>query len=48
MTLCEIDPQVVSVCRQFFPEISAGLDDPRVTVVNEDGAAYVRKIRGGV
>ena len=43
VTLCEIDPQVVSVCRQFFPEISAGLGDPRVTVVNEDGAAYVRK-----
>ncbi|MBI4962166.1 MAG: polyamine aminopropyltransferase [Desulfomonile tiedjei] len=42
VTLCEIDPQVVSACRRFFPEISAGLDDPRVTVVNEDGAAYVK------
>jgi len=45
ITLCEIDPQVVTVCRKFFPAISAGLDDPRVTVVNEDGAAYVKKFQ---
>jgi spermidine synthase len=45
VTLCEIDPRVVSVCREYFPEISAGLDDPRVTVVNEDGAAYVRRFQ---
>jgi spermidine synthase len=41
VTLCEIDPDVVSTCKQFFPEISAGLQDGRVTVVNDDGAAYV-------
>lgn len=41
VTLCEIDPGVVSTCRQFFPEISAGLEDARVSVVNDDGAAYV-------
>lgn len=45
ITLCEIDPRVVSACRRFFPEISAGLDDPRVTVVNEDGAAYVQRFK---
>jgi len=45
ITLCEIDPRVVTVCRKFFPAISAGLDDPRVTVVNEDGAAYVKKFQ---
>ncbi len=39
--LCEIDPQVVSCCREHFPEVSRGLDDPRVTVVNDDGAAFV-------
>lgn len=42
ITLCEIDPLVVSTCRKYFPEVSAGLDDPRVTIVHEDGAAYVK------
>jgi spermidine synthase len=42
VTLCEIDPLVVSACREFFPSLSSGLDDPRVTVVNGDGAAYVK------
>ncbi len=42
ITLCEIDPQVVSTCKEFFPDVSAGLSDPRVRVVYEDGAAFVR------
>ena len=29
VTLCEIDPMVVESCREYFPEISAGLSDPR-------------------
>jgi spermidine synthase len=40
VVLCEIDAMVVEQCRRFFPELSAGLDDPRVSVVNLDGAAY--------
>ncbi|MDQ7782598.1 MAG: polyamine aminopropyltransferase [Desulfomonilaceae bacterium] len=43
ITLCEIDPLVVSACREYLPEVSAGLDDPRVTVIHEDGAALVRE-----
>lgn len=43
VTLCEIDPMVVSSCREHFPEVSAGLTDPRVEVVNRDGAALVRE-----
>ena len=42
VTLCEIDPMVVESCREFFPAVSAGLKDPRVKVVVEDGAAFVR------
>lgn len=42
ITLCEIDGMVVDSCREFFPEVSKGLDDPRVNVVIGDGAAYVR------
>jgi len=41
--LCEIDPQVVDVCREFFPAVSFGLNDPRVTIVNEDGAQFVQQ-----
>jgi spermidine synthase len=41
ITLCEIDPLVVSSCREYFPEISSGLNDERVRVVNADGAKYV-------
>jgi len=41
--LCEIDPMVVETCREFFPTLSAGLADPRVTIVNEDGAEFVKK-----
>jgi len=42
VTLCEIDPMVVASCKEYLPEISAGLADGRVTVVNEDGAVFIR------
>ena len=41
ITLCEIDPMVIEFCKEFFPEISSGLQDPRVSVVTRDGAAFV-------
>ncbi len=40
--LCEIDPIVVETCRNFFPRLSAGLGDPRVTIVHEDGAKFIK------
>ncbi len=43
ITLCEIDPMVVDVCRDYLPNVSTGLDDPRVKVINTDGAAFVRE-----
>jgi spermidine synthase len=46
VTLCEIDPLVVSACREYFPAISAGLADQRVQVINEDGAAYIAQFEG--
>ncbi len=46
ITLCEIDPMVVSACREHLPDVSAGLDDPRVEVINRDGAALVRESAG--
>ena len=41
--LCEIDEEVVSVCKKYFPSISSGLSDPRVSVGYEDGAEYAKK-----
>ncbi len=41
--LCEIDPMVVEACRRYFPNLSAGLEDRRVQVVNEDGAEFVKR-----
>ncbi len=45
ITLCEIDGEVVSTCKRFFPEISSGLSDSRVKVVCLDGAAYVKQFQ---
>ncbi len=41
ITLCEIDEMVTTSCREFFPEVSSGLDDPRSILAFEDGAAFV-------
>lgn len=40
--LCEIDRRVVEVSKEFFPEISCGLDDPKVTVLYADGIKHVK------
>ena len=39
--LVDIDRDVIEAAREFFPHLSAGLDDPRVRVVNEDAARYL-------
>ncbi|MCW9012206.1 MAG: polyamine aminopropyltransferase [Gammaproteobacteria bacterium] len=39
----EIDDQVVEMCKEYLPQHSAGAyDDPRVEVVIDDGANFVR------
>lgn len=42
-TLVEIDRRVVEVSRQYLPEISCALDDPKVTVIYDDGIKHVRE-----
>ncbi len=44
IVLCEIDGMVVDACRQFFPEVACGLDDPRVEVKIGDGVAYMKEL----
>lgn len=39
--LCEIDGDVIDVCRKYLPSIAGKLDDPRVETVVRDGAAYI-------
>ena len=42
VTLCEIDQGVIDLCRQHFPEISAGAyDNPRTRIVIADGTKFV-------
>ena len=40
--MVEIDRKVVEVCREFFPGVTAGLDDPRVSIYYEDGLKFIR------
>ena len=41
--VCEIDEEVVKVCRKFLPSMASGFDDTRVRVLYEDGAGFVSK-----
>jgi len=41
VVMCEIDAEVVRVCRELMPSVSDGaFDDPRARVVFADGAAF--------
>ncbi|HYH70199.1 MAG TPA: polyamine aminopropyltransferase, partial [Methyloceanibacter sp.] len=41
-TLCEIDRSVIDLCREHFPEVSAGAyDNPRTRIVIADGTKFV-------
>ncbi|MCD7456206.1 Protein O-mannosyltransferase 2 [Datura stramonium] len=45
--IIEIDDVVVDVSRKFFPYLSANFNDPRVTLVLGDGAAFVKAAQAG-
>ena len=42
---CELDEDVVKIARKYFPNISCGLDDPRVKHVYSDGCEYVKQFK---
>ena len=44
--LCEIDPRVTAVAREYLPSVAAGLSDPRVEVLHEDGIKLVQDHEG--
>jgi len=43
--LVEIDEMVVKVCRELLPVTACKLNDPRLRIFYEDGAAYVRRFQ---
>lgn len=40
--MVEIDPMVVEVCKEYLPQTSYKLDDPRVSIHYADGLKFVR------
>lgn len=44
--ICEIDGDVIRMCRKHLPSLSCSFDDPRVRVYMEDGAKFVERSRG--
>ena len=47
VVLCEIDPMVVDVAKEFFPSLAGGLGgNDRVEVLFQDGIRYLRDRRG--
>lgn len=40
--MVEIDELVVKACKEYLPEVSGNLSDPRVNFVYEDGVEFVR------
>lgn len=46
VTQVEIDQSVIDLCKQYFPNHSAGaFEDPRVNIVIDDGKAFVANCR---
>lgn len=41
--LVEIDQMVIDVAREYFPAVSSGFDDPRLTIRVTDGVAFVKE-----
>jgi spermidine synthase len=44
-TLVEIDAEVINAAKQFLPEISCELDNPKVEIIIGDGIAHVQQCR---
>lgn len=41
--ICEIDEEVINVCKTFIPSMGCGFDDSRVNVHIADGSAFIKK-----
>ncbi|PIA62104.1 hypothetical protein AQUCO_00200242v1 [Aquilegia coerulea] len=45
--ICEIDAMVVDVSKQYFPDLSVGFQNPRVTLHIGDGVTYLNAVSEG-
>jgi len=43
VVMVEIDKMVVDACREYMPSVSGSLEDPRLTLLFEDGVRYVKE-----
>ena len=43
LDICEIDGEVIRVCREFLPETACGYDDPRVRIHIADGSVFIKE-----
>lgn len=46
IVLCELDPLVIQVSKQYLPTLAKGFDDPRVTVHVMDGNVFMHQNPG--
>ncbi|XP_020291288.1 spermidine synthase [Pseudomyrmex gracilis] len=46
ITLVDIDDRVIEVCRQYFPHLSLGLNNPKVNVSPGDGFEFLQHHQG--
>lgn len=42
VVLCEIDEAVIALSKKYFPEFAPVFDDPRLTIVMQDAAEYIK------
>lgn len=42
-TLCEIDGRVIEVSKKYLPEIAGSLDNPKVTILVDDGIQHIKE-----
>ena len=45
IVICEIDEMVIDVSKKYFATMSKGFEDPRVKVVVDDGAKFLKSMR---
>ncbi len=46
VVMVEIDEMVISACKEHMPQVAASLDDPRLTLLVDDGVKYVAEAAG--
>ncbi len=44
-TVCEIDPYVIEAAKKHLPQTAVEFDNPKTTIVNENGADYVKHFK---